>query len=277
MSKDDAMKASVIVPYDAMLYQICQEEGIKLEFLCTNWVRKLEKAGRAKFIVGRQTGLNSYTAGEIASDKVATYDVLHGNNVPSVEHVILYEFSNREHYTMGRNSSKYVESYLAEHNNHIVVKPINGKCGEGVAQISDTKQIMPALLDLFCTHSTLCMSPFYKIQHEYRVVLLDGEVRLAYMKLLNDEAQWKFNLCQGATTADIPQEKLKSIVELAKRAAATIGLRFCSIDVIETKAGEMMVLEANSGVMTDVYVQQHPEKYPLVRAMYRDAVRKMFE
>lgn len=277
MSKDDAMKASVIVPYDAMLYQICQEEGIKLEFLCTNWVRKLEKAGRAKFIVGRQTGLNSYTAGEIASDKVATYDVLHGNNVPSVEHVILYEFSNREHYTMGRNSSKYVESYLAEHNNHIVVKPINGKCGEGVAQISDTKQIMPALLDLFCAHSTLCMSPFYKIQHEYRVVLLDGEVRLAYMKLLNDEAQWKFNLCQGATTADIPQEKLKSIVELAKRAAATIGLRFCSIDVIETKAGEMMVLEANSGVMTDVYVQQHPEKYPLVRAMYRDAVRKMFE
>lgn len=277
MSKDDAMKASVIVPYDAMLYQICQEEGIKLEFLCTNWVRKLEKAGRAKFIVGRQTGLNSYTAGEIASDKVATYDVLHGNNVPSVEHVILYEFSNREHYTMGRNSSKYVESYLAEHNNHIVVKPINGKCGEGVAQISDTKQIMPALLDLFCAHLTLCMSPFYKIQHEYRVVLLDGEVRLAYMKLLNDEAQWKFNLCQGATTADIPQEKLKSIVELAKRAAATIGLRFCSIDVIETKAGEMMVLEANSGVMTDVYVQQHPEKYPLVRAMYRDAVRKMFE
>lgn len=277
MSKDDTMKASVIVPYDAMLYQICQEEGIKLEFLCTNWVRKLEKAGRAKFIVGRQTGLNSYTAGEIASDKVATYDVLHGNNVPSVEHVILYEFSNREYYTMGRNSSKYVESYLAEHNNHIVVKPINGKCGEGVAQISDTKQIMPVLLDLFCAHSTLCMSPFHKIQHEYRVVLLDGEVRLAYMKLLKDETQWKFNLCQGATTADIPQEKLESIVELAKQATATIGLRFCSIDVIETKAGEMMVLEANSGVMTDAYVQQHPEKYPLVRAMYRDAVRKMFE
>lgn len=277
MSKDDAMKASVIVPYDAMLYQICQEEGIKLEFFCTNWVRKLEKAGKAKFIVGRQTGLNSYTAGEVASDKVATYDVLHGNNVPSVEHVILYEFSNREHYTMGRNSSKYVEGYLAEHNNHIVVKPINGKCGEGVAQISHTKQIMPVLLDLFCAHSTLCMSPFYKIQHEYRVILLDGEVRLAYTKLLSDETQWKFNLCQGATTADIPQEKLESIVELAKRAAATIGLRFCSVDVIETKAGEMMVLEANSGVMTDAYVQQHPEKYPLVRAMYRDAVRKMFE
>lgn len=277
MPEKDQIDKSTILPYDAMLYQLCEEVGIKLEFLCTNWVRRLEKGGQVKFIVGRQTGLNSYTAGEIASDKVATYDVLNNQGIPAVEHVILYEFTNRAPYTMGRNSSKYVQDYFVKHDQHIVVKPINGKCGEGVIQISEERQIIPTLLELFCKNMTICMSPFYQIEYEYRMILLDGDVRVSYMKVLSDKSQWKFNLCQGARTEEIPSKKVGALTVLAKQAAKALGLRFCSVDMIETDAGETMVLEVNSSVMTDAYVQQHPEKYPEVRAMYRDMLRKMFE
>lgn len=277
MSEKDRVDKDTVLPYDAMLYQLCEEAGIKLEFLCTNWVRRLEKDCKVKFIVGRQTGLNSCAAGEIANDKVATYDVLKSREIPAVEHVILYEFANRAPYTMGRNSSKYVQDYFAKHNHHIVVKPINGKCGEGVMQINEEKQIMPTLLELFCKSPTVCMSPFYQVKHEYRMILLDSEVRVAYMKVLADKNQWKFNLCQGARTEAIPRGKVDILTALAKRAAKALGLRFCSVDMIETDAGETMVLEVNSGVMTDTYVQQHPEKYPEVRAMYQDMLRKMFE
>lgn len=273
----DAQTPVEMPPYDAMIYQICQQEGIKLGFLCTNWVRRLTKDGKVNYIVGRQVGINSSTAAQIATDKVATYDVLRSNNIPAIEHVILYEFTNHKYYTLGRNSLKYAEGYLAQHNNHIVVKPIDGQCGEDVIQVTNSKLLLSTLLKLFAKHPKLCMSPFYKFKNEHRVIILDGEVRASYTKVLADSTAWKFNLCHGARTEEIDKNKQEEVFSLAQQAAAVIGLRFCSIDIAETVDGEIMVLEVNSGVMTDTYIQQHPEKYPEVRAMYHDAVKKMFE
>lgn len=273
----DIHTPATILPYDATLYQICQEEGIKLEFFCTNWVRKLTKDDKVKYINGHKFDLNSYAAGEVADDKCATYEILSSRNIPAIEHALLYDFNNQAEYTLGRNSLPYVERYFAQHDSHIVIKPARGYCGIGVSQITGREQILPTLVELFHGSPTLAMCPFCEIRHEHRVILLDGEVRIAYRKSLAQQGQWKFNLACGAETGEIPEDLYKNIAELAKRAARTIGLRFCSVDIAELAGGELKVLEVNCGVMTSKFLRQHPEKYPEIRAMYRDAVRKMFE
>ena len=261
--------------YDAMLYKICQDEGIELKFLCTNWLKQLEKGNKVSYIHGWKFDINSYAAGLVADDKSATYEVLESAKIPAVEHVILYDFTNRAEYTLGRNSLPYVEKYLERHKN-IVIKPNCGTGGTGVYKISDKNQLKPILIELFHGNPTLCMCPYHKVQREYRTIWLDGELKLAYMKTAMP-GEWKFNLSHGAKAEEIPSDKYGKIVELAQRTTKVMGLRFCSIDIVETEANEMLVLEVNSGVMVRRFLSQHPERYKDVEEMYREAVRKMFE
>lgn len=265
-----------LLSYFSTLYDICQEENITLELLSNNWVVRLEKNGQVHYIVGYKFDLNPYAAGKIADDKVATYAVLSQANIPVVEHTIIYEFHNQEAYAIGHNSLGYAKHYLDSHNSHIVVKPTYGTGGAKNYQVKNPRQLVTALSEIFYSHPTACLSPFYKILHEYRVILLDGAERLSYMKTLPDQRAWKFNLQQGAIAEPIPAHLRESIVALAKRAVREIGLRFCSIDIIETANHELLVLEINSGVMTNTYIQQYPEEYDKVKNIYRDAVKLMF-
>ena len=42
--------------------------------------------------------------------------------IPVIEHAPLYEPGDLERHAENRNSLDYVETYLAEHDNHIVIK-----------------------------------------------------------------------------------------------------------------------------------------------------------
>lgn len=263
--------------YCRMIYQICREEGIKLDLLCYNFVKRLEKDGKVRFVMGYKFDLNPHGEGMVLDDKYATYSALKCVGVPAVEHLIVYPSTNQNHYARGRNTVEYVVNYFHQNHNHIVLKPNCGAVGRGVTQITDERQIVPTLVDLFSGNETVSMSPFYEILHEYRVVLLDGEVQLDYMKVLTDKSTWKFNLKQGSTVAEIPEDKREEVITLAKEAAVKIGLRFGSVDVVEISDGELMVLEINSGVMIRQFTKLHPEREQEVYEIYRRAIRKMFE
>lgn len=269
-------QGSILPSFSGIIYQICQEEGIKMQLLCNNWIKRLEKNHTVKYITGHKFGLNSQSAGLIADDKYSTYSTLEYAGIPAVEHVIMYDFANSQSYAKGRNSLVYVKDYFENHSKHIVIKPACGSGGQQVYQVTDEQKLLPTLIDIFSNHPTACLSPFYEIRKEYRVILLDQEARLAYQKSLPNQKNWKFNLQQGAQATAIPKEKLNSILPIARLAAEKLDLRFCSVDIIETAETEYLVLEVNSGVMIDNYLQQHPDQLDLVKAIYRDAVRKMF-
>ena len=61
-------------------------------------------------------------------------------------------------------------------------------------------------------------------------------------------------------------------VEIAVKAAKSIGIRFASIDVVQAD-GAWKILEINSGVMMEALGRQHPE---LVYAAYGAALDKVF-
>ena len=85
---------------------------------------------------------------------------------------------------------------------------------------------------------------------------------------------WKSNLGEGAQAEIIQNE---TINQLAVKAANAINIRFCSVDIIETTSGEFLVLEINSGVMIEYFLNSNPQEYNRVKAIYEKAVLRMLE
>ena len=88
------------------------------------------------------------------------------------------------------------------------------------------------------------------------------------------EVNWKSNLGEGAQAEIIENSAIK---ELAISAAKTINIRFCSVDIIETTLGVFYVLEINSGVMIEHFLNSNPHEYDRIKAIYEKAVLRMLE
>lgn len=258
-----------------ILSEVCQEREINLRWLSNGWLAMLEKGGEKRYVMGHKFGVNAATPAMIADDKFATYEVLKAGNVPVIEHRLLYDENNPTPYARNYQSKPYVEQFFRENGNHIVIKPTNGYCGENVYQVASMEEVSPILEKIFHHSCSAVMCPFYEILNEYRLIMLDGEVRLAYKKVRGED--WRFNLGQGARAERIEDVKLyEKLQKIARAATTALGLRFCSVDIIETDQHELLVMEINSGVMTGNYLRQHPEEYPQVKQFYADVVERMF-
>lgn len=235
----------------------------------------LKKDGKIRYIMGHKFGINAATPAMIADDKFATYEVLTACGAPVIKHQLLYAENNPASYAKDYQSKSYIEQFFLKNNNHIVIKPTNGYCGENVYQVTAIEEIPPALEKIFQQSSSAVMCPFYEILNEYRFIMLDSEVQLAYKKVRGED--WRFNLGQGSRAEKITDIELNAkLAKIAQGAVAALGLRFCSVDIIETNQHELLVMEVNSGVMTGNYLKQHPEEYTKVKQIYADVVEKMF-
>ena len=163
---------------------ICIEENITNRYLSKDWVIMLEKDGKTRFISGYKFDSNSHGIGLIADDKYALYEVLKSKNIPVIEHNIVYNKTNNLDYAVGCNTYEYVKEYFQKNNNHIVIKPNDGTCGNNVFNITDINEIDTVLDKIFLKNYSISVCPFYKIKHEYRAIMLDGENVLLYAKYL---------------------------------------------------------------------------------------------
>lgn len=250
--------------YYKILREICAEEGIILSTLSAGWLHKLQKAETIRYIVGHKFGLNPQSSSLIADDKFATFEALRDANLPIIEHQLLYAFGNHATYAENRNSLNYVKDYLATHH-RIVLKPNNGTLGRDVFYIDHPDEIPPAVQQIFSRTESASMCPFYEIAQSHRFVILDQEVRLTFTRRAGDSSRY-----------DLNEPRLSRLTKIALETTRTLGLRFCSVDFIEMPDGETRIIEVNSGVMLRHYVSKRPERYPLVKEIYRDAVLKMF-
>lgn len=260
-----------------MLSEICAEQNITLERYSLGWVRVLTKGASTHYITGYKFDLNPAAAAIIADDKFATYEILKSANLPVIEHDILYDFNNHATFAKDHNSYEAIEHFWQLHNHHIVIKPNDGTCGRNVLSIKQCAEILPAVEQIFPASYSASLCPFVNILREYRTVLLDNDPRLVYAKERMGP-DWRFNLSQGATsTEEIDPVVKKEVIRISKLAAHTLNLRFCSCDIVETVSHELLIMEINSGVMIKFFVRQHPETYDKVKAIYSDAVQKMFQ
>lgn len=86
--------------------------------------------------------------------------------------------------------------------------------------------------------------------------------------------QWKHNLGQGAKAdLDVPADVKQSLTSIAVRTLAAVGMRFCSVDIVNVESEGLMVMEVNSGVMMDGLMEQlGDEGSKLALKLYEAAV-----
>lgn len=170
--------------FKEIIKEICVEDNINCKFLSKDWVIMLEKDGKTRFISGYKFDSNSHALGLIADDKYALYEVLKSKNIPVIEHKIVYNKTNNLDYAIGCNTYEYVKEYFHKNNENIVIKPNEGTCGKNVFNITDVNEIDIILDKIFLKNFSISICPFYKIKHEYRAIMLDGENALLYAKYL---------------------------------------------------------------------------------------------
>ena len=274
----------------ALLEQVCARQNLQLVRLSKGYLaaltRKFAPANPSdpalspppqsltRYIWGRDFGLNPASSAAILNDKYAIYETLTYHHIPAVECQIIYPEGDPNPWAVGCNSLAFAAQYFCAHGSHIVLKPNYGSQGIGVRQITSLPELARAYREAFARSYSASLCPFYNIQHEYRVVILDGTVRLAYMKTAHGD--WRFNLHHGALASPIPSADYPAIAHLARQAFRALDLRFCSVDIIKTTDDQLLVMELNNGVTLTGYLKQRPEELGRILSIYHDAVAAIF-
>lgn len=167
--------------FHKIIRELCSEMNIKMEKLSYDWVVQLSKDGKVRHITRNHLDLNPQATGEIADDKYATYEVLKSQNVPVIEHMMVFNPSRRNKYISDEGVWSTVLSKFSKCGS-LVVKPNNGFEGLGVELCHTLKETEAAIQNLFKTQGSVSICPYYDIKTEYRTFYLNGEILLIYGK-----------------------------------------------------------------------------------------------
>ena len=165
-----------------ILREIAEERDIDMTTFSHDWIIRLKNGTIVKYIFGYNFELNSATSQMIANDKSATSDLLLFNNIPHVEHKIFHH-PRLENYVSESGNWARIVAFAQQHDFSVVCKPNDGTGGYGVFCIRTQRELERAVQQLFTARRSICLSPFYSIDHEYRVVVLNGEYELVYTKI----------------------------------------------------------------------------------------------
>ena len=81
---------NVELPFYGLLDDICKEKNIEKMVLSYDWIIELNKDGQIHHIIDSAFDLNTANAHTIANDKFATYAILSENNIPTIEHRMIF-------------------------------------------------------------------------------------------------------------------------------------------------------------------------------------------
>ena len=257
--------------YLKMITEICNELEIKLELLDPTLLMILQKGEIRRYIWSKKFELNSSTSFRIANSKFATHIVLDRYHVPHIPcHRIPYS---------GEDASTIYHSIYMEFIRYkdIILKPDNGYNGNDVYRCKSQEDIKNAMASIQKTYKYLVTAPFISTFSEYRVFFLNGSCLFGYEKIPDTEhGAWKHNLSVGAKVKHIESEELKrELYKLARQAAEAIGITFATVDIVIDKQ-QPLVMEINSGVVTDIFASQSIQNYEIAKCIYKKAIKIMF-
>ena len=169
-------------PFYKIINEICEEKSINQKLLSYGWIRELKKENKSHYIIRYQLDLNSAISYKIAGDKFATYEVLKSNNVPTIEHKMIFNPKTRSVYY----ENKFIEEakkLLSENNNKVVIKANDSFEGRDVYFCKSEAEIEDTIKKLFEEKNpTLSACPYMEIDFEYRAIYLCGELLYIYKK-----------------------------------------------------------------------------------------------
>ena len=294
--------------FNKIIKQICKEKNIEYEELSDDWIIKLKKGMKNKFLVGYKFDLNTQATAEICNDKFALFAVLESEGIPVVKHKIIF-----------KNEEDKLSKYFNEYNRDVVLKPNNGTCGNNVLHICDYNKLKDEYSRLINKCYSVDICPFYEIENEYRVIYLPSKQHIykkvkpiitgdgvhTVRELLNDfnneyfgkeenlkkenicvdyipqlgeiiEYEWRFNLSKGSKIADVDDKEKIILMELVKKIVKVINVKFVSIDLVKLSNNQYMVMEINSGVMMENLIKLKKDGVKIAKELYEAAIDLMF-
>ena len=169
-------------PFFKILDEICVEKNISQNDISFGWITELKKNNVAKHIIGYQFDLNSAISYNIAGDKFATYEVLKSNDVPTIEHRMIFNPQTRSKYYKNKFLNEAKE-LLKQNGNEIVIKANDSCKGKDVFICMSDIEIEHIVEKLFDEkNDTLSACPYIDIEYEYRAIFLCGEILYIYKK-----------------------------------------------------------------------------------------------
>lgn len=296
-----------------IIKEICEEEKIEYNIISNNWIMVLTKNNVTKCLWGYRFPLNDHAIGLIMDDKYAFYDYCILKKIPVIEHKILWNPNS----FLGINTLETIHEYFKKYNEEVVIKPNNGTEGDGVYHITSKEDLDKYSRELFQNNFSISICPFYNIENEYRVVVLDGVVKLifekvkpvvigngkssisdllkelnpyyfnkikfdnSYNRVLKEneifQYDWRFNLSKGAIARIINDKEL--IKKLSDYAIdASHKLNLKFVSIdIVNINNKLKLMEVNSGVCINKACNFIDKDYKITKEIYRDAIKKMFQ
>lgn len=248
----------------------CRKANVKVEWFSDYWIAKLTKNDRTEYISAFLFPINNAAAVGIARDKVATYHVLAAAGIATVKHWLVRFPPDISSNTVARTALKDVEL-------PIVLKPCDRGGGVDVFKVTTHEELTFTLTTMATRYRTIAASPYEDIIDEFRIVLLDQNAQLIFRKLRNNTTgEWRHNLQFGASPEVVEDNTLrKQLISFAQKAAGTIGLRFCAVDIITTKSG-MKIMEINASFSLSKLAAS-PAFLPLIAATYDRTIQACFD
>ena len=292
-----------------MIKQIAIEDDIKIVGSRDGWIFRLTKNNMNKHIIGHRFELNSKGVNALCDHKSSASEILQKNNVEVVEHISFPSPVNNEDLSQYEYLDK-MKQYLSLHKK-IVIKPNDGSMGYNVERVNTEKELEEAIIKISKMTKEIALSPYYEIKNEYRVIILDDEIKLVYLKevpsiigngkdsirkLIDDNIQvddnldidyvpknnelvilnWKHNSTYGSSGKIIDDPKIiNKLTKLSIKTSEALDLVFASIDIVEVD-NKYMVLEINAGVMMEHFSSLSEENYKKAKEIYNDAIDLMF-
>lgn len=291
-----------------IIKEICEELNIKFSLVSQDWIMVLEKEDNIKYVVGYKFPLNDQATGRVCDDKYALYEVLTKFNIPIIEHKIIHKNYNKDNiveYCNKYNNDMVIKTNLGTCGSGVFHK----------TNIEDIFNIMDELLiDNYSI--SLCpyydiKTEYRSIVFDDNIELVYGKIRpivvgdgnsTIYELLLEfnksyfekvecsnelsrvldkDEVyeyNWQFNLSKGAMPYLLSdKDKESKIRSMALSVSKVLGVKFASIDIIELSNGELLVLEANSGVMMSNFSVNLSNGKDIAKDIYTKVVKEMFK
>jgi hypothetical protein len=149
----------------------CAEHGLAADVRADGWLVVMQDGARRKLAFAYDLGLNSAVAHRIANDKSAT----------CVPHT-LFLSPELHAFVPPRGSWEAMLALLGQWPDGLVVKPNEGTSGKSVFWVTNKPALELAVKRIFSTQTALVVSPFLDIEDEVRVVVLDGQPLVVYVK-----------------------------------------------------------------------------------------------
>ena len=179
------------------------ENDIEFSSFSHDWIIRLHRGEITHYIYGYNFDLNPATSALIANDKSALSDVLTQHNIPHVEHTLFLAPKLTEYIGPGGNWLQAIR-YTEKTGYPIVCKTNQGTGGNDVFKVNTQPELEAVFQKIHTSARGLTLSPYYPVEAEYRIVLLNGSELLCYEKqrpyVVGDGNSTFFELLQSSNS-----------------------------------------------------------------------------